>query len=404
MNKKSLKKIFKPPAELWPFKFLLLATGLVVYSLLRLLRPLVKVRVGCLRYDRIGHLAPNTELYLRRRFQKKPEDRELDLFVSGQPANQQLFRIIKRRVRVIKNKAFLWTYEAVRSLIGNSSLWIDLPALRGNFSQDFDKIPPQLSFTAQEQVKGEKLLRSLGIESTGLFVCLHTRDSAYLKKMHQRSSKGDWSYHDYRDCDVNNYLPAVNYLTSLGIFVIRMGYIVEKKLVSDNPFIIDYATDHRSDFGDIYISSKCKFFIGSEGGLITVPWVFNVPVAYSNGVPVGGIAGWRSPDVYIPKKLWSKESKRLLTFKEIIAAGADKWYQTQQYKEAGIEIVENTPDEILGLVKEINARLDGKWVIKEEDEALQRRYRSLFPSDSRCSNFPSRIGAEFLRFNRELLG
>ncbi len=375
----------------------------LVLTLLRSVQPLVKVRIGSLyNYGRIGHLAANTELYLRRRSRSKETEKEWHVFVTGQPANRQLLTMIKRRVTVIENSFCLRLCDYVQARHPDAEFWIELP-LNGNEYDEFNNIPPQLAFTEDEESRGQELLARMGILPGTPFVCFHARDKAYLDAVHGTQSRGQWAYHDYRDCDILNYLPAAEYLASLGLFAVRMGYAVERKLPDGNPRIIDYATCHRSDFGDIYLSTKCKFFLGSEGGLGCVPWSFNVPVAYANGAPPIGAAAWRHTDVFIPKKLWSRERKRFLTFREIMAVGADRWFWSQQYTAAGLEVVENTPEEILALAKEMNERLDDSWVSTEEDEELQQRYRALIPPGHRCYGFPSRVGAEFLRKNRELL-
>lgn len=62
-----------------------------------------------------------------------------------------------------------------------------------------------------------------------------------------------------------------------------MGSKVQKKLTNiDNPKIIDYATKYRSDFADIYLSAKCKFFVGCSAGILCVPYIFHVPVIQAN--------------------------------------------------------------------------------------------------------------------------
>ena len=73
------------------------------------------------------------------------------------------------------------------------------------------------------------------------------------------------------------------------------------------------------------------------------------------------------------------------------------------FVQANIETIENSAEEILALTKEMNERLDGVWIGNDGDGELQRQFRSLFSSGHRCYGFPSRIGAEFLRQNRELL-
>lgn len=403
MDFKALRTIFKPPTILFPAKFILFTAGVVVFLILKALGPLIKIRIGCLRYDRIGHLAVNTELYLRKLTQNNTAVGQYRIFISGKPANRQLLTMIRRRIPVIESGAVLWAYEAMRSFFSDSELWIDLPVME-NFYFEFDSITPQLAFIGEEEAKKEELLKSIGVEPDSPFVCFHVRDKAYLSKAFPKRSKGYYSYHSYRNCSIENYLPAIKYLSSVGIFVLRMGYIVEQELKTDDPRIIDYATKHRSDFGDIYLNAKCKFFLASEGGLASISWIFNVPVAYSNAAPPAGVAAWRRTDVFIPKKLWSIEQKRFLTFPEIIARGADRWLASKQFQDAGIEVIENRPDEILGLVKEMNARIDGTWTTTAQDEELQQRYRMIFTPECRCYGFPSRVGAEFLRQNKELLG
>ena len=69
-----------------------------------------------------------------------------------------------------------------------------------------DKTPPNLSFTSKEESEGLAFLASLGLKPNDKFVCLNVRDNAYLD--YQSSNAGarvDWSYHDYRNCDINNY-------------------------------------------------------------------------------------------------------------------------------------------------------------------------------------------------------
>jgi putative glycosyltransferase (TIGR04372 family) len=108
-------------------------------------------------------------------------------------------------------------------------------------------------------------------------------------------------------------------------------------------------------------------------------------------------------DIVIPKKYRYFESKRFLTFFQVVAMGADRWFKSQYFEDEGIEVVENNPDEILALAQEMNARLDGTWKPHDEDEELQKAFWELFPPGHPVKGSPVRIGAEFLRQNQELL-
>ena len=69
----------------------------------------------------------------------------------------------------------------------------------------------------------------------------------------------------------------------------------------------------------------------------------------------------------------------------------------------GLEVVENTGQEILDLAQEMNERLDGTFNCLEEDEELQKIFHSLIPPNHPCYGTTVRIGAKFLRENKELL-
>ncbi len=381
-----------------PLFFLL---GIFVFSSLRLLEPVFKIRVGKLKHDRIGHLAANTELYLRRQTRRENAKKEFHVFVTGKPANRQLLRMIKRKIRVIENRLLVKLYVYAKKFARVSKIWIELP-FNTNEYDEFNNISPQLSLTEQEEIQGRELLTRMEIEKGKPFVCFHARDRVYLDISFAYKSRTEWSYHDYRDCDIENYLPAAEYLAKKGIYALRMGAVVEKKILTVNNKIIDYATQFRSDFGDIYLPAKCKFFLATTAGIRFISVIFNVPIAYVNSVPLGDVSFGKN-DLFIPKKYWSVEKKQLLSFQEIIKTGADWWLESRMFADSHIEILENTKEEILALTKEMNDRLDGIWVSRDEDKELQSRFRSLFPLGHRCYGFPSRIGTEFLHQNRELL-
>ena len=93
-----------------------------------------------------------------------------------------------------------------------------------------------------------------------------------------------------------------------------------------------------------------------------------------------------------------------MTVGEIINSGVGRFLYTEKYENMGIELIENTPEEILDVVDEMDQRLKGTWQMAEEDEELQMRFWSYFKSSDLHGVICSRIGAKFLRQNKELLG
>ena len=123
---------------------------------------------------------------------------------------------------------------------------------------------PNISFTKEEEVYGFKLINKLGIPNDCQFVCINNRDSAYLDSTNPFPNI-DWSYHKFRDFSIKDFKLTIDKLIQRGYFVIRMGSIVKGHLNYSDKRYIDYSNSiYQSDFLDIFLSSKCKFFISSD--------------------------------------------------------------------------------------------------------------------------------------------
>lgn len=402
-------KIFK--ALFWIAVYLF--SMLFVFGLY-IIKPFRKFKLFMLLDDKIGHLGPYTNMFLQR-IKNNTIKIEKGVHYIGIANSMQsnaqlslmfrreLLKAFKGQLKLVQisqsdlKQAFIRAVFFKSSLFSRSEFCQEFP-IKTHYVQELSTCKPPLSFTPEEEERGKKLLRKMRIPKKAWFVCLHSRDSAYLKKT---SDIKQAQYFDYRDCDINNYLKSGKYIASKGGFAIRMGSIVEKKLPKLLK-IIDYSTKYRTDFGDIYLSAKCKFFLDCTSGLGTIPSVFNRPVANANVIPIV-YPPYRKGDLFIPKKLLNKKEKRFLTFKEMIEFEKGKYLYTRDFEKAGLVPIENTPDEILDLAKEMNGRLDGKFKYTKEDEKLQRKFQSLFKSKNAPYRHHIRIGAKFLRENKDLL-
>ena len=376
--------------------------GFIILFFLYIVKPFKFVKLLPIIHTRIGHLASNTDLFLRR-LQLKRREKEgiFYLGVSGKPVNQQLLTMFKRKLPIIQNDHVHRILNS--SPLNKSPFYEPLPCMTNEY-YEFNNTEPNLYFTASEEKKGKKLLKKMGINDNSWFVCFHSRDSAYLEKEHSSSDREKWRYHDYRDSDIENYLKAAEYITSQGGYAIRVGKVINKKLPDlNNPQIIDYATKYRSDFGDIYLHAKCKFSLGDTAGIWSLPTIFHVPVAEVNFTATFQHTPLRKGDLFIPKKVWSIKDNRFLTFREIMESKLGTFQRSQDFAEAGVVLVENTADEILDLAKEMNQRLDGKFKTAKEDEELQKKFRSLYKPHYWGYGSPARTGTKFLRENKELL-
>lgn len=374
--------------------------SIIVVLAVRILRPLVVIRFKQLHSSKIGPFAANTEVYLCERDAGMHGQRTIDLFYH-QPTvcNRQLKKMWDRTLHVTW---FAGSIDRANRLLPGGGDHV----VRWRRDADRDihgllgRMQPHLNFTAEEEHLGRELLRKLGIPEGSPFVCFHARDSAYLDTVYPN---GNWRYHDYRDSSIDNFVPAVEELTRRGYFAIRLGAVVKKGLTATNPWILDYATNGRSEFMDIFLSAKCSFFLGDNSGLSTLPMIFRRPRAIVNFLPLEYAWTWSATDLFIPRMLWLREERRLLTFREILNSGVGRFFRTEQYEQSGIEVVENDPAEIMAVAVEIDERLKEIWQTTEEDAELQRRFWSLFKPSELHGVIRSHIGADFLRQNRELL-
>jgi putative glycosyltransferase (TIGR04372 family) len=259
-----------------------------------------------------------------------------------------------------------------------------------------------LRFTEDEEDFGLKSLDQMGIQPDDEFICLHVRDGAYLA---QEFPEGSWDYHDYRDASIENFLPAANALAEQGYFVIRMGATAKEPFGGEQTKVIDYSWDHRTDFMDIFLLSRCRFLLGTNSGVADVADIFRRPVLRTNMIQFWAeIPLCKSKDVFIPKKLWKKDEDRFLSFPELIDSDLWETHLSKQYSDAGVEPVENSPDEIVAAVDEMEARLNRTHRPEAEEEALQNRFWDLMRSRGVVSGPPhARIGSDFIVRNEALL-
>jgi putative glycosyltransferase (TIGR04372 family) len=399
------------------FLWILLRSPLYVLALpsvlvLRIIRPWMLVRFNSLMSSRIGHFAANIELYMCEHDANinRPDQRHIDLFYFGAwpICNKQLAKMWKRTIHI-------WPAWIIAPIVRINRL-IPNGAVHeiGNNTQNdrdvhslLDKTPPHLAFTEKEEVKGQANLILMGIPLGAKFICLIVRDSAYLENQLKR--EGDWSYHDYRDCDVKNYVLVAEALADLGYYVIRMGVKVNEAINSDHPLIIDYATNGmRNDFMDIYLGAKCAFCLSNATGFDAVPSIFRRPIAFVNFVPVEYFPTFSNRLLGIFKHHFSIKSNRNLSLREILMNDAGSSLMTSNYESKDILLIENTPEEIRDVAIEMHERINGTWQLHDDDELLQQKFWEIFPVDAVDINkgvpihglIHSRFGASFLRNNQ----
>jgi putative glycosyltransferase (TIGR04372 family) len=370
--------------------------------LIRALRPFVLVRMGSLNSGRIGHFVADGAEHVARI--KQQSTNTVDWFWLGKICNTQWELMIRRTLPVHSFVKYLDWWN--RTIPGGSihmrpSSYTQSRDVEGLYARYDVKIP----FLPAESEEALAWLRSKGWSDGEPFVCLLVRDAEFLAndQMYgtaRQRARLDWSYHDYRDSDIDTYLPAIQWLAEQGVWVVRMGKLMAKPLPAGMDHVIDYAFDAgKSDLLDIWLFANCTGCMTTSSGPDVVSVIYGKPLLFVNALPLGLSLSW-GRSIWVPKPLRWAATERALSASEHLS---NSWLTATEYETAGIAIVNLSSDEITAAVQEFWQRSSGSWKEAEEDQLRQVTYRNTFLKWPEFSTYngwlhpDARVGTAWLR-------
>ena len=364
--------------------------------------------VGLSYKGRITQYMVPMELHLRNanQFNKK----YLMIFVMPAATPNEAVRTVYRRYSIIVDSHFpnfIRRTFSILAVLLKSRFTPDLP----NW-QDLWQLEPATTLTDNELKFGEELLKKLGIPKGAQYVCLGVKEAAYYASITPDRGYGQDLRHeasDSKNVNIENYMAAATYLARQGIYVVRVGSVVSEPLPKErHPMIIDYATTHRSELGDITLGANCKYFICGCTGSCFFAAIMNRPIAYADHYferdnTSATIRLDQLPNSILITRMYLKQNKNSLSFREVISA--NKALLTDQaLEDLELTPIPNSPEEILDLVSEMNIHLDNSFVASNENEELQDGFYSCFDPPIKWQEYPlMRISDSFLRKYQDLL-
>jgi hypothetical protein len=410
-----IKKIIKIFSYLLSFFFIFF---------LIILFPIFKIRLSLLPSHRLGEIASQIEIYLSERYFFK-KVRQVDIFIlTDVISNKTFISLLKKKVLIFPNYIFHPFFKMLFLLSCYSSFFNKFILATKRHDSNFSIQRTNINLLPDNKFieKGDKFLKRIGVPVNAKIICLIVRDSKYLE---QKFPLKDFSYHNYRNSNIESFKLAVDEAAKRGFYVFRMGEVVEKKLSFDNEKFIDYSSNYRSDFLDIYLAYKCTFVISTSTGWDQVPaFTFRKPVVWTNFVPVGDLYAYSSKFLFSFKLHYDKINKKFLNLKEISRVGYAS--TSDFYQKENIQLIDNEPEDIKNLTLEMIDILDNKITYSIEDNQLQNefwnKYVKYFALENCKSNYEisidplrcskkkllnnkiiSRIGKNFLNKNKFLL-
>lgn len=202
---------------------------------------------------------------------------------------------------------------------------------------------PIVSLEGEYLWNARQQLSALGLPDNAWFIGLHIRNEG---PSHFRRNQPDSSYKE-----------AVDLVTSMGGWVIRIGDITMSKFPPTKN-LIDLSQIPDSDFMHSYVLAKAKFLIGTTSGPTWVAPLFGTPVLVTNTTSIARNTHTMSENTFfLPKHIQTEN--REWTFEEILHHS--EGYAEDDFKlgERNYNFRSNSAVEIRNAVQEMFLKLDG---------------------------------------------
>ena len=320
----------------WAFPFLLL---------LRLINKFIKIQIIKIRSDRFGHFAPDGAEQVAK-YQIKSRHIRIYIFdwiICNKKWAEMLSTVLP--VYNFLRPVYFWNHfipgnnEINQLGTETSSRDINLLFLKYNVKIPFHQSDDYLAINWLEKKgwkRGEK------------FYCLLIRDNTYLNKAFVNENI-DWSYHNHRNSDLETYNKAISWLVNQGIWVIRMGKNVEKKLSVVDGKIIDYPFDkNKSDFLDTWLFANCNACITTGTGPDILSGIYGKNLLFLNFLPLASIRSDLNSITYPKTLVWQKNNKAFSLKDHLL----NNRLNSNKYKNDKIKIIDMTETQILQATKE----------------------------------------------------
>lgn len=375
--------------------------GLKIIFISILLWPIIRFKFGILYAERIGHLANTFDNYIYARNSRGIM--EIAFFhINNDVSNIELLRLW----RVKQYKIF---FSIIGKIVLHTSKRFGIGEKLIINWNEMETVPKK-SNTKEKYIKfdkkffsdGELILKKYNINKP--FVCLTSRDSAYLEK------KSDKNYHDFIDTDFRKFDNSINFLIKKGYSVIRVSKEtnIEYQNQSKKYFFL---TEGRTDSSDVFFLNQSKYNIfGSYHGITNLSAIFRKKSLYLNFTPFSlkDLTTISKNSVFIPKKIFSIKENRFLKFYEIndlINSEYSIHYQGNFFKDKKLRVVDNTVIEMLDTIKEFDESYDQDF--KNSISPLQDKFWNSF-SDKKEIKFLREelcltISETFLKNNIDLI-
>lgn len=332
-----------------------------VILLFLIFRIFKKFKIGKIISHKIGHMSVSIEIYI---CEKKDDPKKIPIiwFFDKRIANHYLKKQWSQKLLILPR----YILEPIYILFKKYKFF---NIFLEDYSKDSEEVKrsvkegvkhlddknvllkhkPSIEFNHREKKEGDYYLRKIGFENKKFFTFasrtseFHNFDSV-INNWNKSINKDE----SLRNSNIHNEILGVKYLVSKGYKAIRMGKYHSNKINFSDSNIIDYATsDDRSDFLDIYLTSKCEFMISGSTGITSLAALFRKPCLVVNEFNINDLDRLPERLMLLLKKIKNLKTGKLISFQE---AYEKKLYfiddGTSELNKLGYELIDNSELEI----------------------------------------------------------
>ena len=328
-------------------KIFLGAFGIIIFSLLLSIGKVfgIQVRIGRIHTQAFGHFCEEFDMVLGKPLDKKTVDFWIPM---KKKSNKFLWSLFKANAITAPHSLFDLTYSLLQrgkkeALLSKENIpsYSNIPITR------FESI------RSTEIVK-KKLFLPLGFnqlkDTSRKIVVVCVRDSGYNEQ--NVNSEEMVESVGFRNNEIQKFIPAIEYLTSNGYNVVRMGRHNKEKV--DINHYYDYSKDFlSSDENDFAWFNLAEFVISTGFGAEEAGALLRKKIYLVNVAPLDCL---RKSSVYpfsLPMIHFKRSNKQLMRVSEIYSRGADKCYTRQQMDSIDLSVASNTPETIKRFTEQV---------------------------------------------------
>lgn len=385
--------------------------GMPIFIILLLINIFMKIRIGRLYSNRIGHLTLNVDNYIG--LKKNKESYEYSIFVCENfIANKDIFRRWNKLDDILLTRNFL-----MKNLIGflekfflHSKFIIPPNELLDDYNFSLTSCSEMnLWVDKKKDTKIKSYFNQIGIKEP--YICLHNRDSAYLRNTKELNDPNyDIINPNFRDFEFSDYLKSIKMLSQNKTNIVRVGEAVADEFHIDDKYFFSATGKHLSSEHIIDLVYNSEFLVTGNSGFAHISRVIRKPMLLINFTPFQMHVTFHvhpANSIIIPKKVLNLENNKLLTLKEVselpyyIHGGKDF------FRERNLKVINNTQEEISEAIMEMQLHIKNLWQDDKIQSELQSRFWESFKKNKNYDKFryklKTKVSSTFLKNNPDLV-